>query len=103
MMLAEHALRSAGVDVQVAMVTPTLGSLALVLQNTDLIVVAPTRVFDGIGDEETLKFFDCPVSIPKLRETMFWHRRSQYDKPGIWLRETLARLGASLQSKLARH
>ena len=86
--LDDHAKQTAGLDVAVAVVTPTLSSMPLVLKGTSYISTIPSRLIESI-QQDHFRTFPCPIKLPELVETLYWHPLSDTDVGHAWMRELL--------------
>jgi len=92
----EHTMRSLGLDVDIAVVTPTFDTLLMILPGTSLIATIPQRFALRFAAALQLKLFPCPVAIPDLVETLFWHHRLDHEKGHNWLRNIISTISAGL-------
>jgi hypothetical protein len=96
MMMADDELRKLGVDIQINLVAPTLGSLPMILRDAPFIITVPQRLVALIADAVAIRTFACPVEIPILAETMSWHKRWDRDGAHLWLRNAVAKVAKAL-------
>ncbi len=50
----------------------------------------------GDGDGDGVRVLDCPFAAVPVREAMWWHPVHTHDAGHLWLRETAARVGATV-------
>jgi DNA-binding transcriptional LysR family regulator len=80
-LLADHGLRR-----RVVVCTPSaLGSLHLI-QNSDLVGIAPLVITRGTVEALSLRTFDIPLELPALDLSVAWHPRYDADAAHRWLR-----------------
>lgn len=94
--LEEQATQNLGFDVDIRITTPTLGAMPRVIVGTDLIATFPLRLVETLGNFPEIQLSPCPIAIPQLVETLFWHPLAETDLGHQWMKDLLLRSGARL-------
>jgi DNA-binding transcriptional LysR family regulator len=92
----DQILARDGLTRRVAMTVNQYSVAQSIIENTDLIVTAPTKILeDSLSRKIMLK--TCPIKFPKLHGhvDMFWHKRLGSHPAQVWFRETLANLATN--------
>lgn len=84
--LEEHARNSLGLDIDSMVVSPTLSAMPLLLAGTDLVATFPSRLLKALRSDG-FRAFACPIELPELVETLFWHPLAEGDQGHQWMRE----------------
>ncbi|WP_300428249.1 LysR family transcriptional regulator [uncultured Thalassolituus sp.] len=85
----DNALKKLGRSRHVAVSVPNFLVLCEVLHHSDLIAVAPSRIF---RNSSGITVSAPPLEIPGFTKTMVWHPRTAHDPAHVWIRERLANL-----------
>lgn len=91
----EHAMRTLGLDVHISFIAPSFFTLLMVLPDTRLIATIPERFASYFSDCLGIKLLPCPIVIPDVVETLYWHRRLGDDTGHSWLREAICTVSVS--------
>jgi DNA-binding transcriptional LysR family regulator len=90
-------LADRGLTRHVVLRVPTFASAIAVVQQSDLVLVAPTSVAaraERLGLRELL----LPTELPRHRLTLVWHPRFDADAGHVWLRAELVAATEALRS-----
>jgi len=69
--------------------TSSFASLAWILQETDLVLTAPTLLLKKYAEFFPMKIWPCPVDIGSIDVRMLWHAQTHDDPLRIWFRNQL--------------
>lgn len=86
--LEERARSSLGIEVESQMISPTLSAMPLVVAGTDLVATLPSRLMAALRPDG-FRVVPCPIDLPELVETLFWHPLSEGDQGHQWMRELI--------------
>lgn len=81
-LLAEHGLRR-----RVAVCTPSALASFHLIQNSDLVGIAPLVITRDTLDAFGLRTFEIPLALPTLDLSVAWHPRHDADAAHRWLRQ----------------
>lgn len=95
--MEERTWQRLGLDVKVAAVAPTFGSLVSLLEGTPLVISLQRRLAERLAAAFSIRTFEPPIDIPPLEQTLYWHSRSEHDKAHVWMRQVLTRAAATLE------
>lgn len=96
--LEDQAKSSIGLDVSIGIVAPTLLAMPLILDGTHLLATFPERIIGVLSNSSRFHVYPCPVAIPDLVETLFWHATSETDRGHLWMRGLLIDIGGQLRN-----
>lgn len=96
--IVEKAWAVSGYDYEVAVRAPNFSALIFMLPGTALVATTQRRLAQTLAPRLGLAVVECPLKIPKLRETLMWHERSEPDPAHRYLREMLEASVADLES-----
>ena len=96
--LEDHAKSALGLEVSIGVVTSTLGAMPLVLEGTDFIATFPSRLTAILGSPGSFHTHRCPVEIPDLVETLFWHPTSDTDRGHQWMKDVVVDAGSRIDA-----
>jgi LysR family nod box-dependent transcriptional activator len=85
-----------GIAIKDKLLIPTFTGLPYLLPGTNLIATVPKRLAASIVKTLDVRILEAPIKLPKIQETIFWHRRNEDDPGQQWLRRLLHDVGASL-------
>ncbi|WP_234046327.1 LysR substrate-binding domain-containing protein [Streptomyces adelaidensis] len=93
---ADRQLETLGITPKVQVSTPGFSVLPFLVSGTDLVAVVPERL--ALRYEGFARCAVVPTPFPEvpLVEAMYWHHNRHADPAHRWLRETVRRVGASL-------
>lgn len=83
--LVEQAWAKAELDIDVTITVPTFSALIWVLPGTQLIATAQRRLAAALAPSLNLRVLECPIAIPRLQESLFWHARNEGDPASQFL------------------
>lgn len=66
-------------------------AVASIVTQTDLIATVPRGLAESLRGMVDLRVFACPVALPDIRVSMYWHERQHRDPGNRWLREIYVR------------
>jgi LysR family transcriptional regulator, nod-box dependent transcriptional activator len=95
-LLEELSLKDLDLRAKVSVVISSLACLPMIVEGTPLVISLPRRLARHVAGWERLRFFEAPIEIVELEETLYWHRRYEHDKAHRWLREAFVRAAAGL-------
>ncbi len=86
-----HALMEAQLAKQdlagsITLRVPDFMVLPLVIANSDLLVVMPSRLADAFSQLVSIKVMRPPLNLPPYDIRVYWHERFHYDPANRWLR-----------------
>ncbi len=90
--LLERALQRADLEPPRRLAVPQFMVLPLVIANSDLLVVMPSRLAEEFAKLVPIQLMPLPVKIPTYDIRVFWHERYHHDRANRWLRELFATL-----------
>ena len=88
----ERALSSRDVDARVAVQISNFHGVAALVTSTDLIATVPSRLAESMKRLAGIKVLRPPVSLPKIRVSLYWHERFHRDPGNAWLRSVYVSL-----------
>ena len=95
----DAAAHKLGLGLRVALVVPSLMSLARTVAVTDLIGTVPSGMAHTMAKTFGLELAPLPLKIPTLNVAMYWHERMQSDRRHRWLRTLVTEAVATLQAE----
>jgi len=90
--VVEEALAREGLLAQVRLRVPHFTVLPLVLERSDLLLVAPLRIARAFARERRLVVRPLPLRLPPADVAVHWHERFERDPGNRWLRELVVQL-----------
>jgi DNA-binding transcriptional LysR family regulator len=94
--IVERAIEHSDLQLKIAAIVPTFTSLPSVLPGTPIIVSLQRRLARQLAGCLPIRLFDPPIRIPRLEQTLYWHRRSDHDKAHEWLRDAIIRAAKAM-------
>lgn len=88
-------LEQAGIGRRVPLTVPTLASVGLICEGTDLVGSISARSARILAERCAIDIHPMPLPLPPIRIFMAWHRTLQRDPGHRWLRETLISIAAA--------
>jgi len=88
----ERRMSELNLERRIALRSPHMTTVPLLVATSDLITVVPRVVGDLYARFACLKLVDPPISIPPIEIKQFWHRRVHKDPGVVWLRKLVAQL-----------
>lgn len=85
--LIDNALGARGVRRNVVALVPQFSVLPNLVEDSDLVVVLPSRVAMLYASQRRLRMLELPVPIPDFEVRMHWHTRWDSAPVHRWLRE----------------
>lgn len=89
--LVDGALAERGVQRKVVALVPHFSVLPSLLEDSDLVVVLPSRVAQLYARERRLRTVELPVAIAGFEVRLHWHARQDGAPAHRWLREEVLR------------
>jgi DNA-binding transcriptional LysR family regulator len=85
----EHAFAEHGVRRNPKLTVPNYTSVPDVIAQTDLLVVAPSRVARAFAGSHGLKSRELPIPVPAFSVRVHWSARHEANTAHAWMRELL--------------
>jgi len=92
--LLERALERHRVKRQLRLVVPEFMVLPLIIENSDLLVIMPSRLAERFSQLIALEIHPLPVNVSSYDIQIYWHERYHHDPANRWLRSAIADLFA---------
>ena len=92
--LLERALTRYGIRRSLRLVVPEFMVLPLIIENSDLLVVMPSRLAEQFARLIPLQILPLPVNVSSYDIQIYWHERYHHDPANRWLRAAVAALFA---------
>ena len=99
--IIEKAWAASTFEYDVAVTAFSFSALIFMLPGTALIATAQRRLADTLAPRLGLAITECPMKLPKLRENLLWHERSEQDPAHVFLRQVLETAVAALDPKVS--
>lgn len=80
-------LKSKGITRNIVVRAPTVISMPILVENSDLVCTISELLADVIAQPERLRRFPAPLPDPTFPLFMIWHHTRDSDPANIWLRE----------------
>ncbi|MEU1510978.1 LysR family transcriptional regulator [Streptomyces sp. NPDC005811] len=93
---ADRQLETLGITPRVQVSTPGFSVLPFLVSGTDLVALVPERLVRRYDGFARCAVVEPPFPDVPLVEAMYWHHNRHADPAHRWLRETVRRVGASL-------
>jgi DNA-binding transcriptional LysR family regulator len=90
--VVEAELKREGLLVAPRLTVPQFMVLPLVIANSDLLVIMPSRLAKAFAELVSIKILRPPVVLKPYDIKLYWHERYQQDPANRWLRRALTRL-----------
>ena len=94
--LAEDALQDLGISRRIVVRTPYYTALPLLISNSDLVVLLPSRIARIFASQTDVVALPAPMELPEFDVRMHWHPRHETNPALNWLLERIASVGRSL-------
>lgn len=88
----ERALSSRDVAARVAVRISHFHGVAALVTSTDLIATVPSRLAESMKRLAGVKVLPPPITLPKIKVSLYWHERFHRDPGNAWLRSVYVRL-----------
>ena len=88
----ERALSSPDVDGRVAVQVSHFHGIAALVTSTDLIATVPSRLAESMKLLSGVKVLRPPISLPKIKISLYWHERFHREPGNAWLRSVYVKL-----------
>ncbi|HEY4773792.1 MAG TPA: LysR family transcriptional regulator [Xanthobacteraceae bacterium] len=88
----EAELRKQGIAGKVRLVVPQFMVLPLVVANSDLVVLMPSRLAKCFSSLVSIKILRTPVPLRPYDIKVYWHDRFHHDPANRWLRRSFVEL-----------
>lgn len=95
--IVSRALAEAGHSRRIAVEVPYFALVPALMANSDLVATVPNTIATRWQRDADLVLLPPPIALPTLAICMAWHKTFARDPAQIWLREIVAREGASLR------
>lgn len=99
--LVEKAWVASRIDIDVAVTAFSFSSLLFMLPGTPMIATAQRRLATILAPRLGLVVLESPLELPRLREVLMWHARSEADPAHIYFRQTMDAAVADLYATAA--
>lgn len=76
-------------DLQLALVLPSLLPVPWVIAQSDLIATVPETLLDLLASDFPIERYPPPLPIASTSVSLVWHERTHYDPAHQWLREVI--------------
>jgi DNA-binding transcriptional LysR family regulator len=95
--LIDQLLTENGLSRRVVMTVNQYSVAQSIVENTDLIVTAPTKILED-NLSVTTKIVPCPINFPEPHGhvDMVWHKRLGSQPAHVWFRQTLASVATGI-------
>lgn len=93
---AARQLSMLGIDPHVEVSVDSFQVLPFLVAGTHRIALVQQSLADLLSGVAAVRVMDPPYEAVPLQEAMWWHPVHTHDAAHIWLRETVARVGAGL-------
>ncbi len=90
--VVEEELRRSGFDVTPQLTVPQFMVLPLVIANSDLLVIMPSRLAETFAELISIKVLKPPVVLKPYDIRLYWHERYHRDTAIRWLRQSFVEL-----------
>jgi len=90
--IVDKVLAQKGYRRRVVMKVPSFLAVARIVAQTELLVIVPRRLGEALAQQERVRMFEPPVSLPSFAVKQHWHERFHADAGNAWLRRMLAEL-----------
>jgi DNA-binding transcriptional LysR family regulator len=90
--VVDEELKKHGLTATPRLTVPQFMVLPLVIANSDLMVIMPSRLAKTFAQLVSIKILRPPVPMRPYDIKVYWHERFQQDPASRWLRQTLVRL-----------
>jgi DNA-binding transcriptional LysR family regulator len=87
--LAEDALQDLGISRRIVVRTPYYTALPLLIANSDLIVLLPSRIASIFATQTDVVVMRAPMELPEFDVRMHWHPRHETNPALMWLLDRL--------------
>ncbi len=92
--LIDRPLAEAGFRRAVVLRLPYISAAVRVVENTDLVLTAPSRIVAAFVERFQVRRISAPPQIPSFQYTMVWHPRLEQEALHAWFRELVAQVCA---------
>lgn len=90
------AIEAQGHKLKAGVVADGFASLPHLIVGTQMIATVQTRLASLYAKLLPLRLFEPPVKIPRLVETIQWHKFKDHDQTNVWFRQLLHSVAAEL-------
>jgi DNA-binding transcriptional LysR family regulator len=88
----ERALASRKVGARIAVQISHFHGVAALVLSTDLVATVPSRLAESMKRLAGVKVLPPPISLPKIKVSLYWHERFHRDPGNAWLRSIYVKL-----------
>lgn len=90
--VVEDELKKKGLTAAPRLTVPQFMVLPLVIANSDLLVIMPSRLAKAFSQLVSIKILEPPIPLRPYDIKVYWHERFDRDSSSRWLRSTLVKL-----------
>jgi DNA-binding transcriptional LysR family regulator len=90
--VVEAELKKHGLDATPQLTVPQFMVLPLVIANSDLLVIMPSRLAKAFSQLVSIKVLRPPLPLRPYDIRLYWHERFHHDSANRWLRRSLIEL-----------
>ncbi|MBA2933494.1 LysR family transcriptional regulator [Sphingomonas sp. CGMCC 1.13654] len=94
--VVETAIRQQRLALRPKLVMPGFTEAAGLISGTGMATIIPRQLARRIGPTFGLTTMEAPFPLPRLRETLIWHKRNDADPAHRWFRDYLLRVATGL-------
>lgn len=87
--LIDAQLAALGLSRNITLTTPHFMIAALLVGQSDLVLVLPTQAALDLAKLHGLQLLNMPVEVPRMNIGMYWHERTHHSAPHRWLRSQI--------------
>lgn len=86
---------------EVALIVPHFLAALLIVSVSELVLTAPARIVEQLGEALALKVMAPPLPVPGFTIRQVWHDRHHDDPAHLWLRQEIFAAAQSLRAPAA--
>jgi DNA-binding transcriptional LysR family regulator len=90
--IVDKVLAQKGYRRRIVMKVPSFLAVARIVAQTELLVIVPRRLGQALAQQERVRMFEPPVTLPSFAVKQHWHERFHADAGNAWLRRILSEL-----------
>jgi LysR family nod box-dependent transcriptional activator len=94
--VVETAIRQQGLALRPRLMMPSFTEAAGLIAGTAMATIIPRQLARRVGPAFGLTIKEAPFQLPRLRETLIWHKRNDADPAHRWFRDYLQRAARGL-------
>lgn len=96
-------LRSKGITRDIVVRSPTVISMPILVENSDLICTMSELLADVITRHDRFRRFPAPIPDPTFPLFLIWHNTRDSDPANMWLREFVRDICVGFHTKFTAH